>query len=660
MPENRTSRARQFSRFLILGLVAVGPGLLLAGDNPAPSEPDQIIAFLNQSIVWYRQLAAQQQLAEGPSDAIVLNENRQLADQVVRQSFEYARARARAITKNSKATPAAANPNPEPAQPQSQGLIDLSAKTDEQVKQTREELAGLRQQATTASGQKRHVLDSRIAEVQAELDLLEARQESLHNMLDFAKATATSSAIQEGLPSQIETLARTLPGAVTEPTPATGTHPTAVTTNPPAAAPVTVTTSQPKEQSAGLYALLSDILSTRKKLATLENALQMADSLEQAGKDLRAPLVAHASELTHRGDDLANQPDSMDPVVLAQQRKVLDDLTTQFKQSSATLFPLSKQAVLLELYKRNISNWQGSLQLQYAAQRKSLLWRLAVLALVLIVIFVLSDIWRRVTFRYVHDAHRRQQFLLLRRIAVLFVALTVIIVSFASGLGPVTTFAGLLTAGVAVSLQNVILAVAGYFFLVGKYGVRVGDRIQVAGVTGEVMDIGLIRLHMMEISGSPVPRPTGRVVAFSNAAVFQPDGIFKQIPGTNFLWHEVALTLPSGNDYARVEKIMLETVGKIFAEYRDKIEEQRKSMECALSTVTVESFDPESRLRLTPEGLQVIVRYAVDLTNAAEIDDRVIREVLQATGREPQIQPTNSSQQSALSPQPNRSVDKKV
>ena len=406
---------------------------------------------------------------------------------------------------------------------------------------------------------------------------------------------------------------------------------------------MTVVANEQQNQSSGLYALLTEVLSTRKKIQTLERALEMTDALEQAGKDLRAPLVAHARELTKRGDDLAAQPDSMDPAVLAQQKKVLDDLTAQFKQSSSALLPLSKQAVLLNLYKRNIANWQSSLQLQYSSQRKSLLWRLGVLALVLIIIFVLSDVWRRVTFRYVQDAHRRQQFFLLRRIAVLFVVVIVIVVSFASGLGPVTTFAGLLTAGVAVSLQNVILAVAGYFFLVGKYGVRVGDRIQVAGVTGEVMDIGLIRLHMMEISGSPVPRPTGRVVAFSNAAVFQPDGIFKQIPGTNFLWHEVALTLPPGSDYTRVEKIMLETVSKIFSGYKERIEGQRKNMERALSTVNVESFDPESRLRLTAEGVQVIVRYAVDLTNAAEIDDRVIREVLQATGHQPQIQPTGTA-----------------
>ena|ERR1700674_235189 len=177
MPASSTIRARHFSRFLILGVVALGPALLLADDQPAPSEADQIIAFLNQSIFWYRQVAAQQQLMSGPSDAIVFNENRQLADQVVRQSFDFARARARAITKNTKAAPAAANPSPEQAaaQSQSQGLADLATKTDEQAKQTQQELAGLRQQAAGASGRKRVVLDSRVAEVQAEFDLLEAR-----------------------------------------------------------------------------------------------------------------------------------------------------------------------------------------------------------------------------------------------------------------------------------------------------------------------------------------------------------------------------------------------------------------------------------------------------------------------------------------------------
>src|SRR5206468_7717291 len=122
--------------------------------------------------------------------------------------------------------------------------------------------------------------------------------------------------------------------------------------------------------------------------------------------------------------------------------------------------------------------------------------------------------------------------------------------AFASQLGSAVTFAGLLTAGVAVALQNVIVSVVGYFFLIGKYGLRVGDRVQISGVTGEVVEIGLVRIHLMELGGPSDSQPSGRVVAFSNSIVFQATaGVFKQIPGTNFIWHELKLTLASETDY---------------------------------------------------------------------------------------------------------------
>lgn len=86
-------------------------------------------------------------------------------------------------------------------------------------------------------------------------------------------------------------------------------------------------------------------------------------------------------------------------------------------------------------------------------------------------------------------------------------------------------------AGVAVALQNVILSIAGYFFLIGKFGLRIGDRVQISGVTGEVVEIGLVRIHVMELGGNGGDvQPTGRVVAFSSSFVFQPTaGMFKQI-----------------------------------------------------------------------------------------------------------------------------------
>jgi len=257
-----------------------------------------------------------------------------------------------------------------------------------------------------------------------------------------------------------------------------------------------------------------------------------------------------------------------------------------------------------------------------------------VLTLVLGAFLALGEVWKRATFRYVHDFRRRYQFLLLRRILLWFV----IAFALATEIGSLATFAGLITAGIAVALQNVILAVAGYFFLIGRYGVRVGDRVQISGVTGDVLDIGLVRIHLMEMSGSGnYIQPTGRVVVFSNSIVFQPTASFyKQIPGTNFLWHEVSLTLAPDSDVPIAESRLLGAVETVYAEYKDRIEQEYRQMQTQLNVRAV-APKPVSRLRLAQSGLQVVIRYPVELDNAAEIDDRITRELLNALGQEPKL-----------------------
>jgi small-conductance mechanosensitive channel len=274
---------------------------------------------------------------------------------------------------------------------------------------------------------------------------------------------------------------------------------------------------------------------------------------------------------------------------------------------------------------------------QYQAELKGLLVRLVGLALIVGVLLGVSELWRRATFRYITDVRRRYQFLLIRRIVLWSLIAIVIATAFASELGAVTTFAGLLTAGIAVALQNVILSIAGYFFLIGRYGVRVGDRVNINGVTGDVVDIGLVRLQVMEVTTGLSPRPTGRVVAFSNAVVFQAgSGMFKQIPGTNFVWHEITLTLDAKGNYQQVEKKMMEAVNKVFAAYRDRMEMQRQNVERSLNS-TLDSFTPESRLHLTQTALEVVIRYPVELGNAGEIDDRMTRAILDAIESDPKL-----------------------
>ncbi|MGZ4866053.1 MAG: mechanosensitive ion channel domain-containing protein [Candidatus Angelobacter sp.] len=610
--------------------------------------PEDIIPFLNLTIVWSRQVSAEQQLVSEPSDALFLNDSRQVADQVVRLAFDFARARAQTLASQTEQSAASRSQ----ATSQYQRLIDSVTKADQQVKSLQQELDGFHQQLLTATGKKRTTLQAVISETEGELQLFQTRRDTLRTMLQFATGTASSGLGSGSLLSQVEELARTVPAASADGKDQAGSNSAA--NNSTSAA--VVASRERKEAPAGILALATDLFSLRRKLRSLEDNLRQTEALSQSSKNLRAPLVAKVRELTQKGDDVAGQPNSQDPTVLAQQKKDLDALTAQFKQVSASLLPLGKQSILLDIYKRTTTNWRNAVESQYQAELKGLLLRLSVLALILGVVLGVSELWKRATFRYVPDARRRHQFLLVRRIVLWSLTAIIVATAFASELGAVTTFAGLMTAGIAVALQNVILSIAGYFFLIGKYGVRVGDRVNIAGVTGDVVDIGLVRLQLMEITGGPAPLPTGRVVAFSNSVVFQANsGMFKQIPGTNFVWHELTLTLDPKSHYRQVEQRMMEAVNKVFAEYRDKMEVQRRNVERSLNS-TIAAFSPESRLHLTQTSLEVVIRYPVDLAHAGEIDNRVTREILDALERDPSLRlqvsagPTIRTEEQAAEP----------
>jgi small-conductance mechanosensitive channel len=144
-------------------------------------------------------------------------------------------------------------------------------------------------------------------------------------------------------------------------------------------------------------------------------------------------------------------------------------------------------------------------------------------------------------------------------------------------------------------------------------------------------------MQLMEITRGPAPLPTGRVVAFSNAVVFQASsGMFKQIPGTSFLWHEITLTLESKSDYRQVEERIMAAVNKVFAEYHDKMEQQRRNVERSINS-TLATFAPESRLHLTQTSLELVVRYPVEMGNAGDIDNKITREILNAIEDDPKL-----------------------
>src|SRR6185437_9996823 len=153
----------------------------------------------------------------------------------------------------------------------------------------------------------------------------------------------------------------------------------------------------------------------------------------------------------------------------AEIRKTYDQLTDAFKTISGVSVPISQEILLLEQAQGNLLSWRAAVDLERRGILHSLVIRLALIGAALVFVLVLGEIWRRAATRYVQDLRRRRQLLLVRRIVVGFLSGLVIILGFVTQFSSLATFAGFITAGIAVGLQTILLSVAAYFFIVGRY-----------------------------------------------------------------------------------------------------------------------------------------------------------------------------------------------
>ena len=601
----------------------------------APMTGQQIIQVLDQTLDWYRTLGIQQQAATEPSDLLILYGNRQTANQVIGLAFELARADADILAKQAQPKDAG------DAHPEAQALTQLQSKFAAQGNEVQAELDADKAQLAKARPAQKSVLQAKISELQGELELITARKNLVSTMSALSNESDMSGFGAGGLKAQIDAMAVAAPSLVGA-TPASG--PQAPSTAAPgSAAQGSAPSSNPASSAAlpaltgasgvtaarfGIWDLGANVVRLSEKAATVDAIDQRTAALQATFAQLRTPLINRLKELAARGDALAAQADTADSATLAHVRDQLDALANQFKQTSALMIPLSKEGVLLNQYRRNLSNWRDAIKSQYRDALKTLGVRVGVLAVLLAIVFAAAEVWRRAVLRYVQDGRRRYQFLLLRRIALWCLVFVIVGFAFASELGSIVTFAGLITAGLAVAMQSVLVSIVGYFFLIGKYGVRVGDRVQIGDVTGEVIDLGLVRLHLMELGGRGLSGPTGRVVAFANSIVFQvSSGLFKQIHGVNFVWREMTVSLPAGVDFAAAKERLIAAVTNALKDERDEIMRQSKEIQRATASGSGGDAQPRVQLSYSATGVEAHIRYPVHLQNAAEIDERVSQAV---------------------------------
>ena len=580
------------------------PLMFRAHAQTSAGDQETLLAHLNAVINWYKKLTTDVPPGQEPSDAIYSTNVQNLGAQVARLAFQSARAQAELISQ--------ANPDNTPQNSQatnsnaasSQKYAQMESEVEQQVNDDQTSIKALK-----AKPRGKGNLADEIQALEGKLALDQARLDTVRSMKKFLEESSSGGTTLE---RNINELARSVPEVFNA--------------LEPVGKPATPQTAKPQSSSnSGLLGQLMTLYREMLSLRSIEQRLAENDDIQNIANDLRTPLRKEMSDTLQQGRNLSGQSNVP--------RAQYDALAARFKQLSEALLPLSEEVLVLDQTRSNLVNWRSAHATESRRLLIAIVMRVGVILIALGLIFAIAEAWRRLTFRYVHDPRRRRQFLVLRRFLMGFFMCTVIVMGFVSEFSSLATFAGFVTAGIAVGLQTVLLSVAAYFFVIGRYGIRIGDRISIAGVTGDVVDLGLVRFYVMEYAASGAELfPTGRIVVFSNSVLFQPTTpLYKQLPGTHYTWHEAVVPLANEADRETVEKSVDDAVQTVFNEYNRQAEWQRAfdyEMEISMKPPA-----PQQRVQFGDSGVELIVRYPVDLHRAAEIDERVTHALLEAMAK---------------------------
>jgi small-conductance mechanosensitive channel len=189
------------------------------------------------------------------------------------------------------------------------------------------------------------------------------------------------------------------------------------------------------------------------------------------------------------------------------------------------------------------------------------------------------------------------------------------------------TVIALTGAGLALALQDFIVGFFGWFVLMGKDGMRPGDWVEINGVSGEVLDVGVFQTVLLETSeGSGSADPTGRKVSFVNSFAIE-GHYFNFSTSGRWLWDEIEVEIPAGLDpYAVAEEIQRVAA----AETAANAEQAEADWQVATHAPRIKPFSaaPSVSVRLSGGGVTVRLRYLTSVTERQAIRARIYRAMI--------------------------------
>jgi small-conductance mechanosensitive channel len=274
-----------------------------------------------------------------------------------------------------------------------------------------------------------------------------------------------------------------------------------------------------------------------------------------------------------------------------------------------------------------VRSWiEGVTGLGYESQNHVLLSLLAV-----IVVYGLRRLILRVVDRRVEDPKIVYQWSKSSSYIALLLSVIIVGTIWLEGLRSLGTFLGLLSAGLAIALKDVVASMAGWIFILWRRPFQLGDRIQIGDRAGDVLDIRLFQFTLLEIgTWVDADQSTGRIIHVPNLTVFT-EPLFNYTAQFEFIWHEVPVLITFESDWRKAKEVLQ---GILESKTGETVREAERAMRTAAKKFLIHfrKLTPKVYTSVGDSGVLLTLRFICRARERRGRAEELWEEILDAFG----------------------------
>ncbi len=255
-------------------------------------------------------------------------------------------------------------------------------------------------------------------------------------------------------------------------------------------------------------------------------------------------------------------------------------------------------------------------------------YQLAATVLVIISLWLIRFITIRIINRNLEDTKNQYRWRKNLTYVIGFLGIFLIGSIWSEGFQSISTFLGLLSAGLAIALKDPVSDFAGWIFLLWRKPLKVGDRIQIGEVKGDVIDIRLFKFTVLEIGNwVHADQSTGRVVHVPNHAIFT-DSLANYTSDFEFIWNEIEVLLTFESDWKTAKKLLQEIADRHLKDFVSHAENQvRRAAKSYL--IHFHYLTPIVYTDVRESGVNLSIRHLTDPRKRRSINQAIWEDILE-------------------------------